>query len=56
MIKQGVVAQEEGQKLMSDWMNKAKQGQEQYWTTMEENLKKMASFLSVDSNKKTPKS
>ena len=56
MIKQGMVAQEEGQKLMADAMNKAKQGQQQYWNTMEENLKKMATFLNTDSGKKTTKS
>jgi polyhydroxyalkanoate synthesis regulator phasin len=56
MIKQGVVAQAEGQKLMADWSNKAKQGQQQYWDAMEENIKKMSALLDTDSNKKTTKS
>lgn len=41
LVKQGSVAQDEGQKLMSDWMTRAKQGQQQYWNMMEENMKKM---------------
>ena len=56
MIKQGLVAQAEGQKLMADWSNKAKQGQQQYWDAMEENIKKMSALFNTDSNKKTPKS
>ncbi|MBI5778690.1 MAG: hypothetical protein HZA49_04480 [Planctomycetes bacterium] len=41
LMKQGSVAQDEGQKLMADWMTRAKQGQQQYWNLMEENMKKM---------------
>ncbi|MEW6026518.1 MAG: hypothetical protein AB1599_04410 [Planctomycetota bacterium] len=41
LMKQGAVAQEEGQKLMNDWMTRAKQGQQQYWNLMDENMKKM---------------
>ena len=56
MIKQGVVAQEEGQKMVADWMTKAKQGQQQYWSAMEDNLKKMATLFNTDSSKKKTKS
>ena len=41
LMKQGVVAQEEGQKLLNDWMTRSKQGQQQYCNSMEENMKKM---------------
>ena len=41
LMKQGSVAQDEGQKLMADWMTRAKQGQQQYWNMMEENMKKV---------------
>lgn len=41
LMKQGTVAQDEGQKLMADWMTRAKQGQQQYWNMMEENMKKV---------------
>jgi len=41
LMKQGSVAQDEGQKLMADWMTRAKQGQQQYWNLMEENMKKV---------------
>lgn len=41
LMKQGAVAQDEGQKLMADWTTKAKQGQQQYWNLMEENMKKV---------------
>lgn len=56
MIKQGMVAQEEGQKLLADWMDKAKQGQQQYWDAMQDNLKKMSTLFNTDSSKKTSKS
>ena len=55
MLKQGVVAQEEGQKLLSDWMNRAKQGQQQYWNMMDDNLKKMESFFNPDAQKRATK-
>jgi len=45
LIKQGTAAQDESQKLMSDWVAKAKQGQQQYWNMMEENMKKMEAHL-----------
>jgi len=41
LMKQGAVAQDEGQKLMADWMTRSKQGQQQYWNMMEENMKKV---------------
>jgi len=44
MMKQGALAQEEGQKLLSDWTNKAKLGQNNYWDMMDDNIKKMSSF------------
>ena len=55
MLKQGMVAQEEGQKLLADWTNRAKQGQQQYWNMMNANLEKMASFLGTDSQKRATK-
>jgi len=45
MAKQGLFMQEEGQKLLNDWTNKAKQAQQQYWKTMDENMKKMETFF-----------
>jgi polyhydroxyalkanoate synthesis regulator phasin len=45
MIKQGLVMQDEGQKLLTDWTGKAKQAHQQYWKTMDENMKKMESFF-----------
>jgi polyhydroxyalkanoate synthesis regulator phasin len=44
MMKQGAVAQEEGQKLLADWTSKAKQGQKNYWDMMDDNIKKMSAF------------
>ena len=55
MLKQGLVAQEEGQKLLSDWTNRAKQGQQQYWNLMDENMKKMESFFNPDGQKRATK-
>ncbi|MDI6733134.1 MAG: hypothetical protein QME51_05570 [Planctomycetota bacterium] len=59
MMKHGILAQEEGQKLLNDWTTRAKQGQQQYWNLMDENLKKWEGFFSPDgysSQKKTTKS
>ena len=47
MAKQGLVVQEEGQKLINDWTNKTKQAQQQYWKTMDENMKKMETFFNT---------
>ena len=55
MLKQGLVAQEQGQKLLSDWMTRAKQGQEQYYKMMDENIRKMESMFSPDGQKRTMK-
>lgn len=55
MVKQGLVVQEEGQKLLSDWVNRAKQGQQQYWNMMDETLKKMEAFFNPDSQKRSTK-
>ncbi|HLD35658.1 MAG TPA: hypothetical protein VJC37_02970 [Planctomycetota bacterium] len=44
MMKQGALAQEEGQKLLSDWTNKAKLGQKNYMDIMDDNIKKMSAF------------
>ena len=51
MVKQGIVAQAEGQKMLMDWMNRSKQGQQQYWNQMDENLKKMETFFSQKKTK-----
>lgn len=59
LMKQGAVAQDEGQKLLADWMTKAKQGQQQYWNMMEENMKKMETHFNhawdATGHKKTSK-
>jgi polyhydroxyalkanoate synthesis regulator phasin len=55
MLKQGMGAQQEGQKLLADWTNRAKQGQQQYWNMMDENLKKMESFFNMDGQKRATK-
>jgi len=47
MAKQGLFMQEEGQKLLNDWTNKTKQAQQQYWKTMDENMKKMETFFNT---------
>ena len=52
MLKQGAVIQDEGHKLLSDLINRAKQGQQQYWNLIEENLKKMNVFFNTDTQKK----
>ena len=47
MMKQGMVAQAENQKLISDWTSKVKLGQKNYWDMMGDNLNKMGtSFFS----------
>ena len=50
MMKQGALAQEEGQKLLSDWTNKAKLGQKNYWDMMNENINKMGTFFNQGTN------
>ena len=55
LLKQGNVVQEEGQKLLADWMAKAKQGQQQYWNLMDENLKKMGNLFSSNGEKRASK-
>ena len=49
MVKQGLVMQEDGQKLFNDWTSKARQAQQQYWKTMDENMKKMETFFNPQS-------
>jgi len=55
LIKQGLVVQEEGQKLWADWMTKAKQSQQQYWNLMDENMKKMTTYFNPDGQKRASK-
>jgi len=55
LLKQGNLVQEEGQKLMADWMAKSKQGQQQYWNLMDENLKKMGNLFSSNGEKRAAK-
>jgi polyhydroxyalkanoate synthesis regulator phasin len=55
MLKQGLVAQDEGKKLLTDWMNRAKQGQQDYLNMMNESLKKMESFFNPDGQKRSAK-
>ncbi|MFH1231793.1 MAG: hypothetical protein V1709_09895 [Planctomycetota bacterium] len=49
LAKQGLLIQEESQKLLNDWTNKAKQAQQQYWKLMDENMKKMETFFNPQS-------
>lgn len=51
LLNQGNVVQEEGQKLWADWMAKAKQGQQQYWNMMDENMKKMGNLFGTNGEK-----
>lgn len=46
MMKQGMLAQEDNQKLISDWTSKVKLGQKNYWDMMEDNLNKMGTLFS----------
>ena len=55
LIKQGMIMQEEGQKLWADWLNRAKQGQQQYWNLMDENMKKMTTYFNLDGQKRASK-
>ena len=55
LIKQGNVVQDEGQKLLMDWMAQAKQGQQQYWNLMDENLKKMGNLFNTTNEKRAAK-
>ena len=52
LLKQDDVIHDKAQKLFADWMNQAKQGQQQYWNMMEENIKKMESFFNSATTKK----
>lgn len=53
LIKQGIVAQDEGTKLWADWWNRAKQGQQQYYNIMEDGLKNMENlFAATDGQKR----
>jgi len=48
LLEQGVVAQQEGKKMLQDWLNRTKQAQDQFAETMENNWKKAeASFGSI---------
>jgi len=56
LSKQGATAHEENQKMWTEWWNKTKQGQQQYWNTMEESIKKMEHiFHSTDGHKRATK-
>jgi polyhydroxyalkanoate synthesis regulator phasin len=55
MLKQGVIAQQEGQKLLSDWMTRAKQGQQQYWNMLEQGIEKMERFFGPEGTKRATK-
>jgi polyhydroxyalkanoate synthesis regulator phasin len=56
LFKQGTVVQDESKKLIADWTNRAKQGQQQYWNMMDESIKKMENFVnSSDTSKRATK-
>jgi hypothetical protein len=53
MLKQNADVREDGNKILADWMTKAKEVHAQYWNVMDENIKKMESFLNTDPQKKS---
>lgn len=40
LLEQGLVGQQEGGKMLQEWLNRAKQAREQFNRTMEDNWKK----------------
>ena len=55
LMKQGNLVQDEGQKLWTDWMTRAKQGQQQYWNLMNENINKMTTLFAPNGEKRATK-
>lgn len=47
LLDQGVVAQQEGRKVLTDWISMAKKGREDYKKLMSENMNKVSDFFSA---------
>jgi polyhydroxyalkanoate synthesis regulator phasin len=48
LLEQGMGAQQEGKKMLQDWLNRTKQAQDQFAETMEKNWEKAeASFVTT---------
>jgi len=47
MLEQGLVAQHEGKKMLSDWLNRTNQAQDQFAETMEKNWEKAETVFSA---------
>lgn len=45
LIDQGVVAQQEGRKVASEWLSMARKGREEYARMIRENMDKIGDFL-----------
>jgi polyhydroxyalkanoate synthesis regulator phasin len=45
LLDQGVVAQQEGRKVLSEWMSMARKGREDYSKMMRDNLGKFTDFF-----------
>lgn len=45
LLDQGVVAQQEGRKVLDEWMSMARKGREDYSKMMKDNLDKFSDFL-----------
>jgi len=47
LLDQGLVGQQEGRKMLQDWLNRTKQAQDQFIGTMEDNWKKAETIFGV---------
>lgn len=45
LIQQGIVFQDEGKKILNEWINTAKKNRAEYQKLVEENLKKVEEFF-----------
>ena len=50
IMQHGMVMHDGSRKLFSDWTDKAKLGQKNYWDMLENNLNKMGTFFSPAGN------
>jgi hypothetical protein len=50
IMKHGMVINEGSKKLFSDWTDKAKLGQKNYWNMLENNLNNMGTFFTPSGN------
>ena len=49
LLEQGLVNQQEGRKMLQEWLNRAKQAREEFTKTMEDNWKKAENSFGVTS-------